>query len=177
MCHVSRVAGAALAAMMSVMSAAAQEAVKSSSSLEAVSGTAGVEVSVVDPTDAVIQGASIVISEKTSSYAIHGESDNIGLFQALNLRPGSWTLAVYKAGFARQEMTVTLRDRDTFRFVMELRVAVMGEVVMVEGPVPSESTSLMPDLVSGNESSEANTQSPPVGRGNKLSRLLHKPHF
>jgi hypothetical protein len=172
--HVSRAAGAALAAMMSVMPVVAQNAEKSSSQLLAETGTAGAKLSVVDPTGAVIPGASIVISEQTSTYSVHGDSDYTGSFETFHLRPGAWKIAVYKAGFAPKEITVTLRDRDVFEIVMELPVAIMGEVVVVEGPTPSESTSLMPDFLSHNASTQTE---PPKARGNKLSRVLHKLHF
>lgn len=172
--QVSRIAGAALAAMMITMPASAQNSSKISA-IHAGFGSAGVRLTIVDPSGAVISGASVTISEQTGARVMQGESDSVGAFEALALKRGSWKITVYKAGFAQKEVTVTLREGSILEppITLELGVAVMGGIIKIDSMDLEQSTYPMPNSIS----SDSVSPTRPKSSRNPISRLLHKLHF
>jgi hypothetical protein len=183
--RVSRIAGAALAAMMSAVSATAQNPGERSSTFLAVAGTAGMKLTIVDPSGAVIPRASIVISDQTGAQVAHGETDNIGSYQTLDLRSGSWKIKVSSPGFEQWEMFLSLRDREVFQSVIKLEVAAttMGFIVNVDDlAVPPESdlpgsAFPMPNYIPFVQTAPDAVLPPSKPSHNPVSRLLRKLHF
>lgn len=183
--HVSRVAGTALAAVMGAASAAAQNPSKNSSAIESVTGTAGVKLTIVDATGAVIPRSSIVISDQTGVSIVHGESDDVGSYQVRNLKSGSWKITVSKIGFAHKDVTVSLRDLETFQSEITLDVitTTMGVIVEVDNygaPIESnlpESAFPIPSYIPYSETPPNSVSPPPKPSRNPISRLIHKLHF
>lgn len=177
--RVSPVAGAALAAMMSAASATAQNPREGSSVIQAVAGAAGVKLTIVDPTGAVIAGASVVIADRTGAHVVSGETDQVGGYRTLDLKSGSWKITVSKAGFTHQDVNVILRDREVVQSVITLEIvtSTMGVIVSVDDlAVPYESNFRMPNYISPNQTPPAAALPPPKPR-NPVSRLLRKLHF
>lgn len=174
--YASRIAGAALAAMMSAVSASAQSPSESLSSIQSVAGTAGVKLTIVDATGAVIPRASIVISDQTGARVLHGQSDEFGTYKTLDLKSGSWKITVYESGFARQEMSITLRDQEILQSIVTLQVAIMGEVIEVEVATPAQSAYPMPNPIFSNRRATT-APAPAKPSRNPVSRLLRKLHF
>ncbi len=174
--RVSRIAGATLAAMMTAVSASGQSPSESPSTIQAVAGTAGVKVTIVDATGAVIPRASIVISDQTGARVLHGLSDEEGTYKTLDLKSGPWKITVYESGFARQEMSITLRDQEIFQSVVKLQVAIMGGVIEVEVAMPGQSVYSMPNAITSNQRATT-VPAPAKPSRNPISRLFRKLHF
>jgi hypothetical protein len=176
---VSRVAGAVLAAMMGAVSASAQSPRQNSSAIEAASGTAGVNLTIVDPIGAIIRKASITVSDLTSARVIRGESDDLGSYETLDLRPGSWKITIYKPGFGQQEVSITLRDREIVQGVVKLQVGgtMMGEVVEFSVLDPEKSSYPMPNSIPSVQTAPDAVSPRSKPSRNPVSRLLRKLHF
>jgi len=175
--HVSRVAGAALAALMSAVSAAAQTPSEKAWAVQDVAGTAGVKLTIVDPTDAVIPRASIIISDQTGARIVGSVSDNLGSYQALDLKPGSWKIKVYQSGFGQQELSVILQNHEIFQSEVKLQVAIIGEVVELAGPALTPSAHTMPNSIPSNETPPKFSVPSPNPSRNPITRLMRKLHF
>ena len=66
-------------------------------------GTTSVRGTVTDKTGAAIAGASVTLSNNGQQLQRHSQTDNSGTYNFLALPPGSYTLTVEKAGFAKFE--------------------------------------------------------------------------
>jgi hypothetical protein len=175
--QVSRVAGAVLAAMMSAAFAAAQNPTQASSDNEVAVGNAGINLTVVDPSGAVVPKASITISDVTGARVLRGQSDSEGSYEISNLMSGSWRITVSSPGFGHQELRVILSDREIFKSVIHLQVAIMGEVVEVPGPDLAASVYSAPDNLLPSKISPDTAAPPRKPSHNPISGLLHKLHL
>lgn len=181
--RVSRVAGAALTAVMSVGWAAAQNAPKvdSSSLAQVQSGEAGVVVAVTDSTGAVIPNAAVsLIDEATPLSKIDGETDAIGVFRQTHLGAGAYSITIHAPGFATVQTARTLRQGELAQLAVELSVSSVatGAVVEVDGLVPEAPQGVkMPDSLPTRENSpDYPTSSSPVPTPRKsfFARLVHQ---
>lgn len=175
--QISRVAGAALAAMISTVSAAAQTPVQSSSVREVAAGNAGIKLTIVDPSGAVIPEASVTLSDVTGARVLRGQSDGEGSYQMLNLISGAWKITVSSPGFGHQELRVFLRDREIVQSVLQLQVAVMGEVIEVYGPDLGQSAYSMQHSIPVTQAHRDGTVPPPNPSHNPIAHLLRKLRF
>lgn len=128
--RVSRVAGAALTALMSVGFATAQETAKSPAVVQIQSANAGVEFTVVDPKGVALMNASIALRQKKSGAPITGTTDSSGNFRRSDLPAGKYSLAVQAPGFADTTRNLRLRSGKMERSVIKMNypVVVVGEV-------------------------------------------------
>ncbi len=128
--RVSRVAGAALTALMSVGFATAQETPKSPAVVQIQSANAGVEFTVVDPKGVALMNASIALRPKKSGAPITGTTDSSGNFRRSDLPPGKYSLAVKAPGLADTTMNLKLRSGKIERSVIKMnyQVVVVGEI-------------------------------------------------
>jgi hypothetical protein len=175
--QVSRVAGAVLAAMMSAAFAAAQNPKQGSSGNEVAVGNAGIKLTVVDPSGAVIPKASITISDATGARVLRGQSDSEGSYQILNLMSGSWRIIVSSPGFGHQELRVILSDRKILKPVLQLQVAIMGEVIEVPSLDLETSAYSVPDNILSSKISPDAAAPPRRPSHRPISGLLHKLHL
>jgi hypothetical protein len=184
--RVSRVAGAALTAVMSVGWAAAQNApnVDNLSLVQIQSGEAGVVITVTDPTGAVIPNAAVsLFKEGTTLSKIDGVTDSSGVFRKTHLSPGAYTITIHAPGFATVQTSRTLGQGELAPLAVDLSLslAVMGEVVEVDGPVPeAPQGGKIPDFLPMPKDSPEYTLSSnptPTPRKDFFARLVHKLGF
>jgi hypothetical protein len=93
---------------------------------------------VVDASGGVVPGAQVKITDTTKGLvARETTTDQEGRFQALNLQPGSYLIAVEMAGFKKAERSVQL-DVNTKMDVglLKLEVGQPSDVVTVTGTTP-----------------------------------------
>ena len=128
--RVSRIAGAALTALMSVGFATAQETAKNPAVVQIQNANAGVEFTVVDPKGVALMNAAIALRRKKSGTPITGTTDSSGNFRRSDLPPGKYSLAVQAPGFAHKTMNLKLRNGKMERSVVKMNypVVVVGEV-------------------------------------------------
>lgn len=71
-----------------------------SAPLQAQSSTTSLRGTVTDPQGAVLPGASVTLSNSSNGFSESKKTDRDGVYQFLQLPPGTYTLTVSKAGFA-----------------------------------------------------------------------------
>src|SRR5687767_14100867 len=85
---------------------------------------------VYDPQQGIVPGASVVITDESTSVAREVQTDNDGLFEAPNLRPGTYTVAASLSGFKKVQRTgVVLRAASNVRTDLHLEVGGLEDVV------------------------------------------------
>ncbi|HUE01868.1 MAG TPA: TonB-dependent receptor [Bryobacteraceae bacterium] len=94
--------------------------------------SATLTVTVFDPSAAIVPGAKVTLTDLQRGTVIQQETGDNGFSVFEFLQPGDYSLAVDKLGFERyqvEQMTLTVRARQTFR--VELKLAVAGASVQV----------------------------------------------
>jgi Carboxypeptidase regulatory-like domain/TonB-dependent Receptor Plug Domain len=61
--------------------------------------------SVVDPSDAVVAGAPVTLTDTGTGAVRHATTDNLGTYRFVNLDPGTYNVAVAAAGFKNETQT------------------------------------------------------------------------
>ena len=140
--RVSRVAGAALSAAMGLTLAGAQQTPIANSSLVQIeTASEGIEVEVLDPSQAVIPNATVRLFDRAGRIQANERTNEIGRVQVAGLAPGQYNIEAYAQGFSTSKQTITLSKgaRARIRVSLTLDIAVMGEVVVIEnaGPTPT----------------------------------------
>ncbi len=106
---------------------------------QTISGT------VVDPSGGVIPGAQItIIDNDKGSVARETMTDQVGRFQALNIQPGNYTIAVEMSGFKKAQISVKLdvnSKLDVGQIKME--IGAVSETVQITEALPAIQTSTM----------------------------------
>jgi hypothetical protein len=126
-------------------------------------GAGQIEGTVTDPSDALVSGAKITITNTATGVSRELTSDSGGRYRAVALEPGPYTVKVEATGFApleRKGVDVVVGSTATVN--LKLRVAGAGETVVVEDAaplVPTESTE-----VSNLVSKEVVENVPSIGR-------------
>jgi hypothetical protein len=131
--RVSRMAGAALTAVMSVGAAmaGAQPRRSDPSLLQIQAARPVLTLEVVDPTGAVIPKAQITIVNEKTKIEIRSASDATGRLSLSDLPPGSYEITVVVPGFATLKREhIDIPAREALRLQVEL-AAFMGEVIEV----------------------------------------------
>src|ERR1700742_1760047 len=73
--------------------------------LRAQSGTSSVQGTVTDTTGAVIQGASVVLTNTSTGVALNGVSDSSGSYSFPSVQPGVYSLEISKQAFASYKIS------------------------------------------------------------------------
>ncbi len=107
-----------------------------SGQLFAQSGTGTILGTVTDPTDAVIPGATVTITNQGTNIAREVTTDSRGRYVVPLLPVGQYTIRVSSSGFAQGEVTdLVLEVQDNRTVDFTLSVAAAGEVVEVSGNI------------------------------------------
>lgn len=93
---------------------------------------------VLDPSGAVVPGASIEITQKSSGSSRSVKSDGVGRFRIDDLNPGHYQITVQASGFetVKQSVEVPL-TKGVVRFDIHLAIATQAQQVVVQGNGPS----------------------------------------
>lgn len=101
-------------------------------SLVAQDTSARLSGTVSDPTGALVSGAKVtLINPVTKAEVAHATSDGRGVFNALQLPPGTYTLVVEAQGFQRTETQVQLSVASRVDLPVTLQIGNVGETVVV----------------------------------------------
>ena len=131
--RVSRVAGAALSAIMSVGVAAAQSSVSPMQG-EIQQPVAGVVVLVLDQQGAVITNAQIVVSDEAGRAVVRGMSDHVGQLTLIGLQDRPYLLEISAPGFHTRKEKIKLTARHLTTLQVQLDVAATMGVIVEVGP-------------------------------------------
>src|SRR5262249_8519437 len=91
-----------------------------------------IEGTVTDPSGAVIQGATVTITEKTTGRIINTKTNAEGFFEARALLPGQYTVKIQQTGFNAEVLdNVTVLVGQVAKASVALKVGAAQEVVNV----------------------------------------------
>jgi hypothetical protein len=123
--RVSRIAGVVLSAMMTAVSAFSQTPAKTLPETRIQSGQPrlSVALTVVDPTGAVIQHASVMLSDSSGRIVRELNTNSVGAVRFTGLTRGVYKLKVEARGFKSTDHPVTLMDAKTEHLRMKLQIA------------------------------------------------------
>lgn len=176
--RVSRVAGAALSAVMSVGFAVAQTPQKDSPLTQIAPADSGIEVVVLDESGAVIANAQVFVADGKGGEVAKGISNSHGEYRSPNLSPGLYLVTVRSLGFRTYTNTVTILPHETTSLRIELALdgeAMMGVIVTVSDatvePMPSTN---VPDLLVVSDDKRS-TPAAPGAKGEKKSTIKPPP--
>lgn len=148
--RISRVGAAVLTAAMSVGAAFAQNTTKSStqSRSEESEGSSGINLTVVDPTGALIPNAKAVLCQCKSHQLTTLNTDAAGATHFTGLKSGEYSLQIQAPGFKTNRQNVKLRSKKVEQLQVKLKVAPTSVTVDVAGgPVAVQGTVM--GLISG----------------------------
>jgi hypothetical protein len=92
---------------------------------------------VLDPSQSVIVGAQVLLTNESTSATFTTNSDGQGLYRVPQVVPGVYTLTVNASGFTTSERRgLTVRVNDRLRLDVVLQVGSVGERIVVEGGAP-----------------------------------------
>jgi outer membrane receptor protein involved in Fe transport len=111
---------------------------------------------VKDPSDAIIPGASITLTNLATGVPSKTTTNQDGTYLVVNLAPGEYLVQAEAAGFQRFEQTVRLETGQRARLDLSLPVGSVGETVTVEGvtPLVNTETAALGTVVDRNEVSK-----------------------
>lgn len=141
--RVSRVAGAALTALLSAAPLAGQNQTKPQQPNlvrieNPIHGDSGILVRVKDPTGAVIPNTSVTLLDSKMTQVSMGKTGPNGELQFTGINSGHYGIRAESPGFAIAEVDAIARktnDRDASEpLVITLQIGVMGEIVVVTKP-------------------------------------------
>ncbi|HXG33946.1 MAG TPA: carboxypeptidase regulatory-like domain-containing protein [Bryobacteraceae bacterium] len=93
--------------------------------------TGSIQGTVSDPSGAVVPGATITITSKTTGHTVKLASSSAGTYNSGALTPGEYTVRVEAPGFSTAELTVTVQVGVTTPGNIELRLGTPTSVVQV----------------------------------------------
>ncbi len=128
---ISRVAGAAMSAMMTLQSATAQIPFFQIPTAQQQESSSSVQGIVQDVTTAVIPFAAIELTRNASGEKFQVKTDESGRFVLKSLNPGAYTVRIRVPGFRDYGKQIALVGRQDLKLAVTLEVASMGQVVEV----------------------------------------------
>ena len=114
--------------------------------------TGSITLRVVDPSDALVPGAGIVIANKAMNFAIRNETSASGLYSLDFLPPGEYEVTVGAPGFKTARTTIGVQVGRVSPWFLKLEVGPITETVLVtarEIAVNPAETSLQGVITSG----------------------------
>lgn len=136
--RISRVAGAAMSAMMAFTSTAAAQIPLVQISPHEREATFAISGVVADMTGAVIPGAQIEVDQEGSDKTFTTQSNNTGAFRLDSLARGSYRIKVSRQGFNTFERQVLLLVAREYRLQATLQVGSSGGVIVIVDPVAND---------------------------------------
>jgi hypothetical protein len=142
----SRIAGAVLSAVLSLVSSSAAQArsgshfqgsvrrpiiVKRTVNRDAENAFASLIGTISDPQEAMIPNASITLLNERTGKEQKAASNEEGVFHLERLEAGEYTLTVEAPGFGAFKTHLALNSRESVRVGVTLEVALMGEVIVL----------------------------------------------
>jgi outer membrane receptor protein involved in Fe transport len=111
---------------------------------------------VKDPSDAVIPGAMVTVTNIATGVAAKATANQEGTYLVVNLAPGEYLIQAEAQGFQRFEQTVLLETGQRARLDLSLAVGSLGETVTVQGvtPLVNTETAALGTVVDRNEVSK-----------------------
>lgn len=129
---ISRIAGAALSAAMSLGVAAAQTQNENPpAAVQMHKGKASVAVHVIDPVGDFVPDASVILTNTRNHQEVTGQTDAQGNIQLSGLPAGEYRLTAKSSGFIDFSSLLVLHHWGTKKVDATLRVGMVGEVVIV----------------------------------------------
>src|SRR5262249_6807110 len=129
--RISRIATTVLSAMMTATQVFAQSpAANSQSQTESKSGEFGLDVTVVDPTSALIPNAQIVLCRCKDKLSFSASTDATGAAVFRGLAKGDYEIRVSAKGFKPVRQTVTVKKMAQLQ--VKLPIGVRTETVVVQ---------------------------------------------
>lgn len=142
--RISRVGRAILTAAMSIGSAFSQNAAKSNpqSQTQDSQAAAGLDLTVADPTGAVIPNAKAVLCHCKDHELISANTDAAGVAHFLGVKPGEYSVEIQSPGFKTVRKKFKIQSRRVERLQVKLQVAPTSVTVDVAagGPVAIQGT-------------------------------------
>lgn len=129
--RVSRIAGAVLTAAMSVASAFSQTPPKDTQQTQQSQGNTGMELTVVDPSGALIPNADILLCRCKDRARVDVRTDSAGVAHISGLSKGKYSLEIKAAGFKSRRQDVKIQPQKTEHLLVKLQVAPANVVVEV----------------------------------------------
>ncbi len=130
--RISRVAGAALVAIMGVGGAAAQTTTPKVPSIAADRKQTESELilELFDPSNALVAGAHVQILDQSGVERAKGTTNQAGKFRT-NLAPGIYKLSIESPGFINPRHAIEIKPNEAVEVHVVLNLATMGVVVEV----------------------------------------------
>jgi outer membrane receptor protein involved in Fe transport len=108
----------------------------------AQSATGAIEGVIVDPSGAALPGVTVTLTQTATGAERRAITDESGLFRALILPVGVYTLATELSGFSpRRQEGITLTVGQTLTLRIEMAISNLAETVNVTGETPIVETS------------------------------------
>jgi carboxypeptidase family protein len=133
--RVSRIAGALLFALIAVTPGFGQSPANSTPQNQAGSkekdAQLGVDVTVMDPTNAVVQNARVVLCRCQGKITDDAVTDSTGVARFRGLSKGSYEVSVEAPGFKKSQQTVTIKKPEQLQ--VKLQIAAQTTAIEVKG--------------------------------------------
>jgi len=129
--RVSRIAAAVLAATMSVGSAFSQAGSKATQQAQENQGDSGIDLTVVDPTGAVVPSAQVRLCRCKGHQKIDVHTDAAGVAHVLGLSQGKYSVEIKAAGFKSSRQNIKVQSQKTERLQVKLQLAPVDITVQV----------------------------------------------
>src|SRR5262245_41645592 len=113
--------------------------------------TASISGTITDPSGAVVSSAEVTVVNTETNQSTAVKTGELGVFQALYLRPGPYSVRVSAPGFkttVRENVRLNVEDRFRLDFVLELGEAATTVSVTEEVPLVESQTSSLGQVIS-----------------------------
>jgi hypothetical protein len=105
------------------------------------SATTSLRGTITDPKGAIVQGASVTLSNPATGFSRNTKSGNDGVYQFLEVPPATYTMTISVQGFATMKLdNVLLRVSEPATHDIEMQVKGTTELVEVSGEAPLVNT-------------------------------------
>lgn len=132
--RVSRIAGSVLTAAMSVGVAFSQTLTKGAQEAQENQENTGIELTVVDPTGALIPNAQIHLCRCKDNGKIDVRTDASGIAHILGLNPARYSLEIKAAGFKPTRRDIKVQKQKVENVQIKLKLAPTNQTVEVTAP-------------------------------------------
>ena len=133
--------------------------------------TTSVHGTITDPTGAVVQGATVTLTNTTTHVILEQKVGKNGEYNFVNVQPAEYTISVVAAGFGKLEQQTELLVSQPATLNFKLRVG--SETQTVE--VSASSTINFTDATLGNAFNSAQIEAMPIDSRNVADLLSLQP--